>query len=144
MSICLSMIVKNEAAVIQRCLRSVKPFIDSYSISDTGSTDNTMAIIREELAGIPGVLVSDQWQDFSPNRNLSLRRCQGTHVLIMDADETLINHGGPLDLDPEYDSFALRLVGPDMHVWLTRIVRNDPRFEWKNKIHEYLNCEGEN
>ena len=138
------MIVKNETHVIQRCLRSVKPFIDCYSISDTGSTDNTMDLIREELAGIPGVLESDRWEDFSTNRNLALLRCQGTHVLIMDADETLVHGGGPLVLDPQYDSFTLRLAGPNMYIWLTRIIRNDPRFIWKNKIHEFLSCEGEN
>jgi glycosyltransferase involved in cell wall biosynthesis len=138
MSLCLSMIVKNEAHVIQRCLHSVKPFIDSYSISDTGSTDNTMEIIREELAGIPGVLFSDPWQDFSTNRNLALSRCQGTNVLFLDADETLVHHGGPLDLDPQYDSFLIRLIAPNVQLWHPRIINHSLRFEWKGKIHEYL------
>src|ERR1017187_4525601 len=107
MSLCLSMIVKNEAHVIERCLRSVKPFIDTYSISDTGSTDNTMAIIREELAGIPGVLTTDPWQDFGTNRNLSLTRCKGDHILFIDADETLEHTRGKLKLPSGFDGFEM-------------------------------------
>ena len=34
----LCMIVKNEAHVIERCLASVLPLIDKWSIVDTGST----------------------------------------------------------------------------------------------------------
>src|ERR1017187_4686809 len=117
MSLCLSMIVKNEAHVIKRCLRSVKPFIDTYSISDTGSTDNTMDLIREELDGIPGVLVSDPWQDFGTNRNLALSRCEGDFVLSIDADDTLEHSGGPIELSPDYDGFQLRLFGPDTFYW---------------------------
>jgi len=37
----LSMIVRNEAAVILRCLDSVRPLLDAVVIEDTGSTDGT-------------------------------------------------------------------------------------------------------
>ena len=50
-SLCLCMIVKNESAVITRCLRSVKPIIDYWVICDTGSSDNTKELIAEHLAG---------------------------------------------------------------------------------------------
>src|SRR5438874_6808861 len=112
MSLCLSMIVKNEARIIRRALRSAKPFIDSYSISDTGSTDNTMEIIREEMAGIPGVLTSDEWQDFATNRNLSLSRCTGDYVLTVDADEVVEVAGERIELDPKYDGFLVRIEFP--------------------------------
>ena len=45
-TICLNMIVKNEAKIIKRLLNSVLPIIDTYWISDTGSTDNTFEIIQ--------------------------------------------------------------------------------------------------
>jgi len=48
-TICLCMIVKNEAAVIERCLASVRPLIDTWVISDTGSTDGTQDLIRADL-----------------------------------------------------------------------------------------------
>ena len=49
-TICLSMIVKDEAPVIERCLRSVKPWIDHWVIVDTGSSDGTQAMIRKFMA----------------------------------------------------------------------------------------------
>src|SRR6267154_581520 len=107
MSLCLCMIVKNESHVIRRCLRSVKPYIDSYSISDTGSTDDTMEIIREELADIPGVLTSDAWQDFGTNRQLSLERAVGDYVFFIDADEIFEYDEDVLNLAPEYDAFEV-------------------------------------
>jgi hypothetical protein len=39
-TICLVMIVKNEAAIIRRCLESVKSIIHDWVICDTGSTAN--------------------------------------------------------------------------------------------------------
>src|ERR1700733_3307990 len=142
MSLCLSMIVKNEAHVIQRCLRSVKPFIDSYSISDTGSTDNTMEIIREELAEIPGVLESDPWQDFGTNRNIALSRCTGDYVLTLDADEVLEHHGGPLVLDPQYNGFWFKIIYNDTMFLRIGIIRNDPRWRYQYKLHEALMFDG--
>ena len=55
-TICLVMIVRNEAAIIRRCLESVRPHIDRWVICDTGSTDNTPDIVQEILSGIPGTL----------------------------------------------------------------------------------------
>ena len=45
-TICLNMIVKNEAHVIKSTLESIYKYIDYYVISDTGSTDNTKNIIK--------------------------------------------------------------------------------------------------
>jgi glycosyltransferase involved in cell wall biosynthesis len=45
-TLCLNMIVKNEGTVITRLFESVLPYIDSYCICDTGSTDNTIEIIE--------------------------------------------------------------------------------------------------
>ncbi len=142
MSLCLSMIVKNEAHIIQRCLRSVKPIIDSYSISDTGSTDNTMDLIREEMAGIPGILTSDPWEDFGTNRNLSLSRCTGDYAIRLDADETIRCTTGSLSLPLEFDGFLVQVEQFNLSMWQTRIVRNDSKWTWKERTHEYLTYDG--
>src|SRR3954452_20956269 len=49
----LNMIVKDEAAVIARCIASVRPLIDSWAIVDTGSSDGPQEIVRELLADLP-------------------------------------------------------------------------------------------
>ena len=71
-SLCLNMIVKNEAAVIRRCLDSVLPIIDHWVIVDTGSTDGTQDIIRAHLKDLPGELHERPWRDFAYNRSEAL------------------------------------------------------------------------
>ena len=41
--LCLNMIVRDESAVIERCLASVRPHVDHWVIVDTGSVDDTRA-----------------------------------------------------------------------------------------------------
>ena len=90
-TICLNMIVKNEAPVIRRCLESVRPLIDTWVIVDTGSSDGTQDIIRSALADMPGELVERPWVDFAHNRSEALRlaRERADYTLIIDADDTL-------------------------------------------------------
>jgi hypothetical protein len=87
-TVCLNMIVRNEAHVIRRCLDSVRPFIDHWVIVDTGSTDGTQAAIVEHFAGIPGELHERAWRDFGHNRTeaLGLARGKADYILVMDAD----------------------------------------------------------
>src|SRR5271154_6929613 len=105
-TICLNMIVKDEAPVIRRCLDSVRPFIDHWVIVDTGSSDGTQDIIRNHLKDLPGELIERPWVDFAHNRSeaLAAARNKANYVLVIDADETLEADPGfampPLDLEP--------------------------------------------
>ena len=95
--ICLSMIVRNEAHCIRRCLDSVKDLVDCYKIVDTGSKDDTIAIIREVLADKPGVVLHRPWQDdFAYHRNQALPcigefgMTENDYVLFADADDEMV------------------------------------------------------
>src|SRR5689334_9101699 len=85
------MIVKNEAPVIARCLTSVLPFIDSWTIVDTASTDGTRSIIRELAGSKPGELHERPWVSFGHNRNEALELAHGKadYLFFIDADEML-------------------------------------------------------
>lgn len=93
-TVCLNMIVKNERAVIERCLHSVLPMIDYWVIIDTGSTDGTQKIIRKSLSKIPGTLLERKWIDFAHNRNEALLLAQNysetDYLFFIDADEKLL------------------------------------------------------
>jgi glycosyltransferase involved in cell wall biosynthesis len=141
-AICLNMIVRNEAAVIGRCLESVRPFISSWAISDTGSTDGTPEIIWASLAGIPGELSKHQWMDFSYNRNLALERAMGKadYILLIDADMVLnvetIANGHSLENLTE-DAYFIRFSGA-MDYSVIRLISTKHRWEYKGAVHEYI------
>src|SRR5580698_9593804 len=85
-SVELSMIVKDGAASLKRCLESVAPLVDRIVLGDTGSTDDTIAIARSfgaEILSIP-------WQnDFARARNSVLEQSRCDWILVLDADEML-------------------------------------------------------
>lgn len=93
--ICLNMIVKDETPVLRDCFASVRPWITSWVIVDTGSTDGTQALIRELLGDLPGELHERPWKDFGHNRTeaLELARTfvgdQPDYLLFIDADDLL-------------------------------------------------------
>ena len=51
-TISLCMIVKNESAVLARCLDSIADLMDEIIIVDTGSTDNTKEIAAQYTSRI--------------------------------------------------------------------------------------------
>ncbi|SFJ26950.1 Glycosyl transferase family 2 [Paenibacillus sp. UNC496MF] len=82
LSVC--MIVKNEEAVIDRCLSSINDYADEIIIVDTGSTDLTKQI----AAAYTDLIYDFEWiNDFSAARNAGIRRATGQWILVVDADE---------------------------------------------------------
>ncbi|MBA3742002.1 glycosyltransferase [Sporichthya sp.] len=88
----LCMIVKDEAAVIERCLASVRNHISHWLIVDTGSSDGTREIVQRVMAGVPGRLYERPFVDFAYNRTEAVQaaRVCADYTLVMDADEVLI------------------------------------------------------
>jgi glycosyltransferase involved in cell wall biosynthesis len=80
----LAMIVKNEARCLARCLQSIRSMVDEIVIVDTGSTDNTVEIVKKFGAKI---LHFDWVNDFSAARNFALDQATGDWILVLDADE---------------------------------------------------------
>lgn len=99
--ICFNAIVKNEEAVILRCLKSFAPFITTWCIVDTGSTDRTVELITNffKEQKIEGKLYERPWVDFEHNRNEALmyaREMVGSegYCLCADADEEMTYQPG--------------------------------------------------
>lgn len=110
MNICLNMIVRNESRVIERCLTSVKPFITSWCIVDTGSTDSTRELIERCLSNIPGSLHEREWRGHGHNRNEALDLAyvnRPDYILLIDADEQL-EGALPEKLEADWYTFNVR------------------------------------
>lgn len=70
-TISLCMIVKNEEAVLARCLDSIADLMDEIIIIDTGSTDRT----KEIAAHYTSKIYDYKWtNNFSAARNFSFPR----------------------------------------------------------------------
>ena len=141
-SIGLCMIVRDEAAVIERCLESMLPLIDTWTICDTGSTDGTPGLIEELLADVPGRLHHREFRDFGTTRTELMELAAGSadYLLLVDADQTLERRG---PLPPlEADAYLLRYAG-GLDYAVPRLVRGDRRWWYEGSTHEYLATEGE-
>jgi glycosyltransferase involved in cell wall biosynthesis len=143
-TICLNMIVKNEAAVIRRCLDSVLPIIDHWVIVDTGSTDGTQDIIRAHLRDLPGELYERPWRDFAHNRSeaLELARSKSDYTFVIDADDTLEIAPGTTMPALTSDSYMVEINDTATVYQRTQLVRSAMPWRYEGVLHEYLTCDG--
>jgi hypothetical protein len=139
-SICLCMIVKNEAGVLERCLDSCRELIDRWAICDTGSTDGTQELIRNCLKGIPGDLHEHEWVDFGHNRSELMRLAHGKadYLLLIDADMTVIQSTPLAALTA--DAYRLRQGDERYDYRNKRLVRGELRWRYIGATHEYIEC----
>lgn len=138
--VCLNMIVKNESAVIERCLGSVKPFIDYWVIVDTGSSDGTQKIIKEFMKDIPGELHERPWVNFEYNRNeaLELAKPKGDFVFFIDADEYLKYEPSYKLPKLDHNAYCIKCHCGGYAFARVHIVKSEPGLRWKGVLHEYL------
>lgn len=84
------MIVKNEEAVLARCLDSIAGLWDELIIVDTGSTDRTIDIAESYGAKV----LRYEW--IAPGnkgeaRNMGIAAAVSQWIVVIDADEVLVN-----------------------------------------------------
>lgn len=133
------MIVRDEVDGIAEMLATVKPVVGSWCIVDTGSSDETPAVLERELAGIPGKLHHRPWKNFAINRTEALQLAQGSahYHLMLDADHRLEVDGERPDLTA--DSYMIRIQGTGNLEWrLPLLTRDGVRFEYRGAAHSYL------
>ncbi len=141
-SLCLAMIVRNEAPVIRRCLASVRSLIDHWIVVDTGSTDGTQDLVRAALGDLPGTLIERPWVDFGHNRSeaLALARPHGTYTLVIDADDELLVPPGYTLPTLDADSYDVAIADGPITYRRTQVVRNALTWVYRGVLHEFPNC----
>jgi glycosyltransferase involved in cell wall biosynthesis len=140
LSLCL--IVRNEEAVLARCLASVAGVADEIVLVDTGSTDATVTIAREHGATVLGHDFDPV--DFGAARNAGLAAAAGDFILVLDADETLDPASAPavrlLASEQANAGYVVtrRNIAP-AKTWFDHAVRLFPRrpeYRYRYRVHE--------
>jgi len=144
----LVMIVKNSGEILRSCLKKNRTHIDYWTIVDTGSTDNTPDIIREEMKGIPGQLHFCEFTTFAETRNkafdLSPKKCK--YMIVLDDSYEI---GNPEQLrsylqKTNADVISLK-IGYQTNGILSdlyhsfRICKTSANLRYMYRIHEHLN-----
>jgi glycosyltransferase involved in cell wall biosynthesis len=145
---CLAMIVRDEAEVIERCIESVRPFIDAAVVVDTGSTDGTVHIVEDTFWRFPAEIfptkfVQRPWVNFGHNRTelLKLAKGKADYLLLLDADMTVEQTGPwPADLP---DECMVRIPSQEFDYRLPLLVRSDLDWRYEGVTHEYLTTDDE-
>ncbi|MDH8678585.1 glycosyltransferase [Fusibacter bizertensis] len=147
MKLSVCMMVKNEEANLERCLNSLKNIRSKVSseliIVDTGSTDRTIEIAKSFDAKV----YEHKWNNnFSEMRNISISYCNGEWVMIIDADEELVDDTLLIkqlnQKNNDVNAIALELqniinsngkIGSK--IVTMRLFRNDGKFHYKGVVH---------
>lgn len=151
-TISLCMIVKNEEAVIGRCLDSVKNIVDEINIIDTGSTDKT----KEIVAKYTNRIFDFTWiDDFAAARNFSFQQATKQYILWLDADD-LLTRGDQQKLISLKETLSTEVDAVSMKYHLSfdedgnvtwslsryRLVKKSCKFQWVGAVHEFLDISG--
>ena len=143
-TICLNMIVRNEAHVVHEVLDCVAPYISSWVIVDTGSEDGTQDIIRKHMAdlGIPGELHERPWKHFGHNRSEALDLAAGhaDYIWVIDADDLVV--GTPDFSQLTAGSYTVRYGHPEgFTYWRQQIFRDGLPWRYEGVVHEFVACD---
>lgn len=147
-TICLNMIVKNEASIIEETLNNILNHvpITTWLIADTGSTDNTAEVIQSffKQKDIPGKLYHHTWKNFGHNRQLALDAAYGMadYVFFFDADDRFIGDTKIVD-NPELtlDAYSFTMKNEVNSAYSYRrklLIKNNQSWCWRGAVHEQL------
>lgn len=151
-TISLCMIVKNEEAVLDRCLRSICDAVDEIIIVDTGSTDATKEIARrytDKIYDFPWI------DDFSAARNESFSHARCEYQMWLDADDIVSKREKEKlmelkkELPPETDIVTMKYHthqdangNPTLTVRRERLLRCSKNYKWQDPVHECIPLAG--
>lgn len=145
----LCMIVKNEEKVIDRCLRSLAPYMDEIIVVDTGSVDRTKEIARKYTNQIYDFVWTGSFADA---RNYAASKATQEYIYTADADEYLeISEQRKLQdlkalLLPEIEIVQMLYCTPSEDnivynfdkEYRPKLYRRQREFVWIDPIHETL------
>ena len=150
--VALAIMCKDEAKRIHVTLNSVLPIMKALVVYDTGSTDNTVQIIRDfaKVHDIPLYLKEGTFEDFSTSRNILLDLActvkDVDYALLMDSNDELrgwepLQEYCDKNLSSPLEAFYLR-----QHWWSgtgnvylnIRLLKLPTIWRYRGVVHEHL------
>ncbi|MBU2621296.1 MAG: glycosyltransferase [Proteobacteria bacterium] len=140
------MIVKNEEAFLDKCLLSVKDWVDEIIIVDTGSEDDTVKIARH----FTDKIYFHPWEgSFSKARNQAMQYATGDWIFQIDGDEEMMESNGELLRDVvasagNADAFLVTLISTYANGRKTarhnfeRLFRNNGVIHYESIVHNQV------
>jgi len=150
MKLSATLIVRDEAAVLARCLVRIRDAVDEIVVVDTGSTDATPAIARR----LADRVCHFRWvDDFAAARQHALEQARGSWLFWLDADDIVHGAAGLRTLATQApdDLAGYRLRYDYAHddagqatcrLWRERLVRAGAGWRWQGRVHEVLVAAG--
>lgn len=147
-TISLCMIVRDEEAVLARCLDCVADLVDEIIIVDTGSKDKTMEVAKQYTKNTYTFAWID---DFAAARNYSFSKATMEYCMWLDADDVMEESQRQLfiqmkkSLSANVDVIMMKYhvafdaAGkPTFSYYRERIVKNDGTHLWQGAVHEAI------
>ena len=147
--ICANMIVKNEACRIEKCLKSLLPFVDCFVICDTGSNDGTQDVIYKFLSkeNAKFNICQTTFKTWDQARNDAMDCARKLHpesdyLLFIDADMELIIDGFGTFNTLDMDAYTVRQDNSSLSYYNIRLVKNNSDAKYVGVTHEYISISG--
>jgi glycosyltransferase involved in cell wall biosynthesis len=157
----IALMVANEALVIRETLAPyVRAGIDNIFVYDTGSKDDTIAVVEaylEEQGVKNWYVISEPWDtskgsfDFEISRNRALDLAEelypeSTFILMPDAEWYLHNVEGLLSFCHEHlhddaGGYLVRIANANIDFPTARLIRNGTGSRFVGDIHEVIHAE---
>ena len=153
-AVILTMIVRDEAHIIRRCIDSVATLVDGVYIHDTGSVDGTDVVAKHacQQHGLLCEVEEWPWKNFGYNRTNCIDAAaiwagrlypdrRPTYALMIDADEVLEPQGErPFVPLLTHDLYDIQTVLGGATYWRPQLFRLDKGFRFKGVAHEFLDA----
>ena len=141
----LVIMVKDAGDDFKNVLESNIPHVDRLTVLDTGSTDNTVSIVKEILSTkIRGELYEEPFINFRESRNRALDLAGDVCKYTLMLDDTYVITGdiksflNEIRGDQFSDSFSLYVQSDDVQYVSNRLVKTFTKLRYKFRIHEVI------
>lgn len=149
------LMVKDEEKTIETTLKTLPNIVDGLIVYDTGSTDNTVQIIKDFCmeAGIKTLIKEGKFIDFATSRNIMLDSADAYEefdfFLILDSNDQVRNIEGLKEFlsDTLEDTFYITRAcqyGDKVHRFKdVKLIRRGCGWRYHGKVHEYIDGKGD-